>query len=179
MHPRVYVLTYTLLPMHFHTLSCLFVFYMHSHYFYTPISHLPPSYHTLLPHPHPLTTPSYHTLLPQPLTTPSLFPCCLRGRGMQELKDGMASVVNGGVAVNKVFAHPLPYNIIPHIDVFQDNLYTKEEMKVCMCASVYLSLCVFICVLLENLINLPHIFPPPHPSTAFPPSPLSSPSKVT
>ena len=24
----------------------------------------------------------------------------------------------------------MPYNIIPHIDVFQDNLYTKEEMKV-------------------------------------------------
>lgn len=30
----------------------------------------------------------------------------------------------------QVFAHPLPYNIIPHIDVFQDNMYTKEEMKV-------------------------------------------------
>jgi aspartate-semialdehyde dehydrogenase len=38
--------------------------------------------------------------------------------------------VEGGVAQNKVFAHPLPYNIIPHIDVFQDNAYTKEEMKV-------------------------------------------------
>ena len=50
--------------------------------------------------------------------------------GMQELKDGMASIVNGGVAVNKIFAHPLPYNIIPHIDVFQENMYTKEEMKV-------------------------------------------------
>ena len=50
--------------------------------------------------------------------------------GMNELKDGMATVVNGGTAVNKIFAHPLPYNIIPHIDVFQENLYTKEEMKV-------------------------------------------------
>lgn len=50
--------------------------------------------------------------------------------GMQELKDGMAAVVSGGVATNKVFAHPLPYNIIPHIDVFQPNQYTKEEMKV-------------------------------------------------
>lgn len=50
--------------------------------------------------------------------------------GMQELKDGMAAVVNGGKAENKVFAHPLPYNIIPHIDVFQPNMYTKEEMKV-------------------------------------------------
>ena len=34
------------------------------------------------------------------------------------------------VAENKIFAHPLPFNLIPHIDVFQDNLYTKEEMKV-------------------------------------------------
>ena len=50
--------------------------------------------------------------------------------GMQELKDGMQAVCNGEVAVNKVFAHPLPYNIIPHIDVFQPNGYTKEEMKV-------------------------------------------------
>ncbi len=31
---------------------------------------------------------------------------------------------------NKVFAHPLPLNVIPHIDVFQPNGYTKEEMKV-------------------------------------------------
>jgi len=52
--------------------------------------------------------------------------------GMQELKDGMATVVGGGsvVGTNKIFAHPLPYNIIPHIDVFQPNQYTKEEMKV-------------------------------------------------
>ena len=51
--------------------------------------------------------------------------------GMQELKDGMAEVVKGNKAENKIFAYPLPYNIIPHIDVFQDNSYTKEEMKVC------------------------------------------------
>jgi aspartate-semialdehyde dehydrogenase len=50
--------------------------------------------------------------------------------GMQELKDGMADMVAGRTHVNKVFAHPLPYNIIPHIDVFQPNGYTKEEMKV-------------------------------------------------
>lgn len=50
--------------------------------------------------------------------------------GMNELKEGMAEAVKGGKPVNKVFAHPLPYNIIPHIDVFQDNKYTKEEMKV-------------------------------------------------
>lgn len=39
--------------------------------------------------------------------------------GMQELKDGMQKACNGEKAENKVFAHPLPYNIIPQIDVFQ------------------------------------------------------------
>lgn len=31
---------------------------------------------------------------------------------------------------NKVFTHPIPFNIIPCIDAVQDNGYTKEEMKV-------------------------------------------------
>ncbi len=30
----------------------------------------------------------------------------------------------------KAFAHPISFNVIPHIDAFQDNDYTKEEMKV-------------------------------------------------
>jgi len=50
--------------------------------------------------------------------------------GMQELIDGMAASVHKTPHTNKVFAHPLPYNVIPHIDVFQPNGYTKEEMKV-------------------------------------------------
>lgn len=53
--------------------------------------------------------------------------------GMAELFDGIKEVVNGPpgtVAKNKFFAHPLPFNLIPHIDVFQENGYTKEEMKV-------------------------------------------------
>jgi len=50
--------------------------------------------------------------------------------GMQELLDGMAASVQNTPHTNKVFAHPLPYNVIPHIDVFQPNGYTKEEMKV-------------------------------------------------
>ena len=49
---------------------------------------------------------------------------------MQELIDGMTSIVNGKDATNSVFAYPLPYNLIPQIDVFLDNKYTKEEMKV-------------------------------------------------
>lgn len=51
---------------------------------------------------------------------------------MDELKEGTLAVLNGerDVAENKIFAHPLPFNVIPHIDKFQDNGYTKEEMKV-------------------------------------------------
>lgn len=52
--------------------------------------------------------------------------------GMDELQSGTKDLLNKDVevATNKVFAHPLPFNVIPHIDKFQDNLYTKEEMKV-------------------------------------------------
>ncbi|KAJ1632239.1 aspartate-semialdehyde dehydrogenase [Pavlovales sp. CCMP2436] len=50
--------------------------------------------------------------------------------GMAELQEGLAAGVAGKPIPNKVFAHPLPYNVIPHIDVFQPNGYTKEEMKV-------------------------------------------------
>lgn len=34
-----------------------------------------------------------------------------------------------GVAGNKVYPHPIDMNALPHIDVFLDNGYTKEEMK--------------------------------------------------
>jgi aspartate-semialdehyde dehydrogenase len=51
--------------------------------------------------------------------------------GMQELEEGLREVlVNGGQAKNSVFRHPLPMNLIPHIDSFQPNGYTREEMKV-------------------------------------------------
>lgn len=50
--------------------------------------------------------------------------------GMNELIDGIKAGIEGKEVENKVFAHPLPYNVIPHIDKFQENGYTKEEMKV-------------------------------------------------
>ena len=33
-------------------------------------------------------------------------------------------------ARHEVFAHPIPFNVIPRIDTMQDNGYTREEMKV-------------------------------------------------
>jgi aspartate-semialdehyde dehydrogenase len=34
-----------------------------------------------------------------------------------------------GTEVKKNYPHPIDFNVLPHIDVFQDNGYTKEEMK--------------------------------------------------
>jgi aspartate-semialdehyde dehydrogenase len=51
--------------------------------------------------------------------------------GMDELVEGHeAFVKQGAVSKPKFFAHQLPFNIIPQIDAFQENGYTKEEMKV-------------------------------------------------
>lgn len=50
--------------------------------------------------------------------------------GMEELMKGTAAKLNGETPSNSVFVHPLPFNLIPHIDKFQENAYTKEEMKV-------------------------------------------------
>ena len=47
--------------------------------------------------------------------------------GMEELKRGCESQLEtGDVPRAEVFAHPLPFNVIPHIDKFQPNGYTKE-----------------------------------------------------
>jgi len=50
--------------------------------------------------------------------------------GMQELLAGTRAYLHGEPVEHKTFAYPLPFNVIPHIDAFQDNGYTKEEMKV-------------------------------------------------
>ena len=50
--------------------------------------------------------------------------------GMEELQTGTLAKLTGQPVTNSVFVHPLPLNLIPHIDKFQANGYTKEEMKV-------------------------------------------------
>ena len=49
--------------------------------------------------------------------------------GMDELKLQMEEVTAGKTPTVKKFTAQLALNIIPHIDVFTDNDYTKEEMK--------------------------------------------------
>jgi len=51
--------------------------------------------------------------------------------GMAELESSTKSwATSGTVPKPEVFAHQLLFNVIPHIDKFQPNGYTKEEMKV-------------------------------------------------
>ncbi|MGG5810076.1 aspartate-semialdehyde dehydrogenase [Falsiroseomonas sp. CW058] len=51
--------------------------------------------------------------------------------GMAELeRETRRVLVEGEKARNEVFAHPIAFNVIPHIDSFQPNGYTREEMKV-------------------------------------------------
>lgn len=50
--------------------------------------------------------------------------------GMDELTSGTKDYLEGKEVKNDIFAYPLPFNVIPQIDKFQENGYTKEEMKV-------------------------------------------------
>ena len=49
--------------------------------------------------------------------------------GMDELVKQYAELAEGKEPTVEKFAYQLAYNLIPHIDVFLDNDYTKEEMK--------------------------------------------------
>lgn len=51
-------------------------------------------------------------------------------KGIQELLDQTRDYMNGAPMTPHVFAHQIAFNLIPHIDAFQENGYTKEEMKV-------------------------------------------------
>ena len=49
--------------------------------------------------------------------------------GMAELEAQHGELVRGEEPTVNKFAYQLAYNVIPHIDVFTENDYTKEEMK--------------------------------------------------
>lgn len=48
---------------------------------------------------------------------------------MAELQQQYSEILEDKPVTVKKFPHQLAYNVIPQIDVFQPNLYTKEEMK--------------------------------------------------
>lgn len=48
---------------------------------------------------------------------------------IEELAGQTAELLNGRDAKAKVYPKQIAFNVLPHIDVFMDNGYTKEEMK--------------------------------------------------
>ena len=48
---------------------------------------------------------------------------------IEELRTQTAALLNGEKVENSVYPKRIAFNALPHIDVFQDNGYTKEEMK--------------------------------------------------
>ncbi|MDR1487327.1 MAG: aspartate-semialdehyde dehydrogenase [Deltaproteobacteria bacterium] len=50
-------------------------------------------------------------------------------KGVEELAEQTKNLFNGVETKNKVYPHRIAFNCLPHIDVFTENGYTKEEMK--------------------------------------------------
>ena len=50
-------------------------------------------------------------------------------QAMEELAKQTAALLNFKEAKAEVYPKQIAFNVLPHIDVFQDNGYTKEEMK--------------------------------------------------
>ncbi len=50
-------------------------------------------------------------------------------KGVEELAMQSARLLNGQEAEAKVMPRQIAFNVLPHIDEFQDNGYTREEMK--------------------------------------------------
>ncbi|EED33127.1 aspartate-semialdehyde dehydrogenase [gamma proteobacterium NOR5-3] len=48
---------------------------------------------------------------------------------IEELAGQTARLLNGQPAQNKVYPRQIAFNVLPQIDTFQDNGYTREEMK--------------------------------------------------
>jgi aspartate-semialdehyde dehydrogenase len=48
---------------------------------------------------------------------------------MDELAQQTASLLNGRPVEASIYPKQIAFNVLPHIDVFMDNGYTKEEMK--------------------------------------------------
>ena len=51
-------------------------------------------------------------------------------RAIEELKRETIKVLNGEEAGHEVFPHPIAFEALPHIDIFQEHGYTKEEWKI-------------------------------------------------
>ncbi len=50
-------------------------------------------------------------------------------RALQELEEQLRCWAQGGDGPVEVYPHPIAFNCLPHIDVFQEEGYTREEWK--------------------------------------------------
>jgi len=50
-------------------------------------------------------------------------------RAMDELTAQSQAMLAGQAPTGQVYPKPIAFNVLPHIDTFQDNGYTREEMK--------------------------------------------------
>ena len=50
-------------------------------------------------------------------------------RAIAELKSQVEASVRGEAATSEVYPHPIAFNVLPHVDSFLKNGYTREEMK--------------------------------------------------
>ena len=50
-------------------------------------------------------------------------------KAIDELKSQTQELLNGNKIKPDVYCHQIAFNCVPHIDIFLDNGYTKEEMK--------------------------------------------------
>ncbi len=50
-------------------------------------------------------------------------------QAIEELENQVQRLMSGKPVVSDVYPHQIAFNCLPHIDVFMDNGYTKEEMK--------------------------------------------------
>ena len=50
-------------------------------------------------------------------------------KAIEELKHQSRNILNGKSVQKDIYPHQIAFNCLPHIDVFMENGYTKEEMK--------------------------------------------------
>lgn len=50
-------------------------------------------------------------------------------QAIEELRRQVGQVVRGEEVTKEVYPHQIAFNVLPHVDVFLDSGYTKEEMK--------------------------------------------------
>ena len=50
-------------------------------------------------------------------------------RAIEELKEQVHADAENRTASSQVYPHPIAFNVLPHVDIFLESGYTKEEMK--------------------------------------------------